>query len=191
MSIQEGTVTLTGNLGADPVSFGRDPNNQGCSFNVGVSPSYFDQSSHSWKSRDTVWVKVRAFRTLATNALQSLRKGDAVIVSGALRVDKWTKDGVDRMAPVVEANIIGHDLNCGTAAFRRAKLGQFNTSGAGQELSQSVGNAQDSMPQGEQESGVSSADMLSDEAIGNDPFTCNSERADAAETAKTANEPEF
>ena len=150
MANQQGTVTLTGNLGADPVSFGRDPNAQGCSFRVGVSPGYFDQSSHSWRSRDTVWVKVRAFRTLATNALQSLHKGDAVIVTGALRMDKWTKDGVDRTAPVVEASVIGHDLNCGTSEFRRARSGQPNTANAQRESSQSANNTQDGTPQGNQ-----------------------------------------
>ncbi len=183
MPIQQGTVTLTGNLGTDPVSFGRDPNNQGCSFRVGVSPSYFDQSSHSWRSRETVWVKVRAFRTLATNALQSLHKGDAVIVTGALRMDKWTKDGVDRMAPVVEANVIGHDLNCGTSEFRRARLGQSNTADAGRESSQSVDNMQDGTPQGYQESADSSADVPSNDGIGNDQFASETETAASAETA--------
>ena len=129
MAMQQGSVTLTGNLGADPVGFGRDPNNQGCSFRVGFSPGYFDQASGSWKNRETVWVKVRAFRALATNALQSLHKGDAVIVTGMLRMDKWTKDGIDRSAPVVEAQVIGHDLNCGISAFRRARSGQSTSAG--------------------------------------------------------------
>ena len=181
MANQQGTVTLTGNLGADPIRFGHDPNNQGCSFRVGVSPSYFDQSSRSWKSRETVWVKVRAFRTLATNALQSLRKGDAVIVTGALRMDKWTKDGVDRMAPVVEANVIGHDLNCGTSEFRRARLGQSNTADAGREPAQSANNTQDGTPQGQQESADSSADVPSNDGIGNDPFASEPENAEDAD----------
>lgn len=191
MPIQEGTVTLTGNLGADPVSFGRDPNNQGCSFSVGVSPSYFDQSSHSWKSRDTIWLKVRAFRTLATNALQSLHKGDAVMVTGALRMDKWTKDGVDRMTPVVEANAIGHDLNCGTSAFCRAKLRQPNTDDTRQESSQSAGDMQNGTTQDNQESADCLANMPSDDAAGSDPFTSASEGVDAAGIAESANEPVF
>ena len=185
MANQQGTVTLTGNLGADPVSFGRDPNNQGCSFRVGVSPSYFDQSSHSWRSRDTVWVKVRAFRMLATNVLQSLRKGDAVIVTGALRMDKWTKDGVDRTAPVVEASVIGHDLNCGTSEFHRARLGQSNTADAGREPAQSANNAQDGTQQGHQESADSPASVPSNNEVGNDPF------ASEPESAENADKPAF
>ena len=109
MAGQQGTITLTGNLGMDPVSFSRDPNNPACSFNVGVSSGYFDQSAQAWRSRETVWIKVRAYRTLATNVMQSLHKGDAVVVTGALRMDRWTKDGVNRTAIVMDASAVGHE----------------------------------------------------------------------------------
>lgn len=133
MAGQQGIVTLTGNLGMDPVSFSRDPNNPACSFNVGVSSGYFDQSSQSWRSRETVWIKIRAYRTLAANVMRSLHKGDAVVVTGALRMDRWTKDGVNRTAIVMDASAIGHDLNYGTSAFsrlNRAQGGNGGTNGA-------------------------------------------------------------
>ena len=133
MAGQQGTVTLTGNLGMDPVSFSRDPNNPACSFNVGVSSGYFDQSSQSWRSRETVWIKIRAYRTLAANVMRSLHKGDAVVVTGALRMDRWTKDGANRTAIVMDASAIGHDLNYGTSAFsrlNRAQGGNGGTNGA-------------------------------------------------------------
>ncbi|MBW3095176.1 single-stranded DNA-binding protein [Bifidobacterium sp. 64T4] len=134
MAGQQGTITLTGNLGMDPVSFSRDPNNPACSFNVGVSSGYFDQSSQSWRSRETVWIKVRAYRTLATNVMQSLHKGDAVVVTGALRMDRWTKDGVNRTAIVMDASAVGHDLNYGTSTFfrmNRAQQGDGDMGNAG------------------------------------------------------------
>ncbi|NMM95634.1 single-strand-binding family protein [Bifidobacterium sp. DSM 109960] len=129
MAGQQGTVTLTGNLGMDPVGFSRDPNNPACSFNVGVSSGYFDQSSQSWRSRETVWIKVRAYRALAANAMRSLHKGDAVVVTGALRMDRWTKDGVNRTAIVMDASAVGHDLNYGTSAFSRSNRGQGGNGG--------------------------------------------------------------
>ncbi|MEE3341748.1 MAG: single-stranded DNA-binding protein [Bifidobacterium merycicum] len=134
MAGQQGTITLTGNLGMDPVSFSRDPNNPACSFNVGVSSGYFDQSAQAWRSLETVWIKVRAYRTLATNVMQSLHKGDAVVVTGALRMDRWTKDGVNRTALVMDASAVGHDLNYGASTFfrmNRAQQGNGDTGNAG------------------------------------------------------------
>lgn len=131
MAGQQGTITLTGNLGMDPVSFSRDPNNPACSFNVGVSSGYFDQSAQSWRSRETVWIKVRAYRTLATNVMQSLHKGDAVVVTGALRMDRWTKDGVNRTAIVMDASAVGHDLNYGASTFFRMNRAQQGNGDAG------------------------------------------------------------
>ncbi|OZG68666.1 single-stranded DNA-binding protein [Bifidobacterium eulemuris] len=119
MAQRQGSITISGNLGADPVMFGKDPNQQACSFRVGFAPSYYSQSSGEWKNRDTTWVAVRAFRKLGLNAFQSLRKGNPVVVTGTLRTERWTKDGVDHITPVVEATNIGHDLNFGTTIFRR------------------------------------------------------------------------
>ena len=129
MAGQQGTVTLTGNLGMDPVSFSRDPNNPACSFNVGVSSGYFDQSSQSWRSRETVWIKIRAYRALAANVMRSLHKGDAVVVTGALRMDRWTKDGASRTAIVMDASSVGHDLNYGTSVFSRTNRSQNGNGG--------------------------------------------------------------
>lgn len=119
MAMQQMTVTLTGNLGADPTPFGRDPNRPAASMRVGSTPRYLDARDNTWKDRATSWVNVRAYRALANNALASLRKGDAVIVVGTLRCETWEKDGVQRVNPVVEATAIGHDLNSGESTFKR------------------------------------------------------------------------
>ena len=119
MAQQQGIVTINGNLGADPVMYGNDPNQRACSFRVGVTPGYFDQSTQSWKNRETMWIAVRAFRKLGMNVYQSLHKGNPVIVTGTLRTERWVKDGVDRITPVIEATAVGHDLNQGTTIFRR------------------------------------------------------------------------
>lgn len=135
MAQNQGSITVSGNLGADPVMFGKNPDQQACSFRVGFAPSYYSQSSGEWKTRDTTWVAVRAFRKLGLNAFQSLRKGNPVVVTGTLRTERWSKDGVDHITPVIEATNIGHDLNFGTTIFRRVvnPNGQGAQSGAPQE----------------------------------------------------------
>ncbi|MBW3080458.1 single-stranded DNA-binding protein [Bifidobacterium saguinibicoloris] len=129
MGIQQGLVTVTGNLGANPTSFSGKDGTPACSFRVGVTPRYYDSRSGQWRDRNTSWINVRAYRTLAMNIMGSLNKGDPVIVTGTLHSDRWQKDGVDREMPVIEANAVGHDLSQGVANFgrrRQPNMGQPN-----------------------------------------------------------------
>lgn len=122
MGIQQIQVTVTGNLGADPKSFGKSIDAPACSFRLGVTPRYFDSNSGQWRDRETTWVGVRAYRTLASNILGSLHKGDPVIVTGTLHSERWRKEGeqADRFTPVIDAVAVGHDLSQGVGRFRRA-----------------------------------------------------------------------
>ena len=69
---------------------------------------------------NTTWIDVTCFRSLATHAAASIRKGDPVIVVGRLRTSVWEKDGQTRERIGLEAETVGHDLTRGTAIFRRA-----------------------------------------------------------------------
>jgi single-strand DNA-binding protein len=62
---------------------------------------------------------VSCFRTLAQHVAQSVCKGDPVIVVGKLRTNVWEKDGQTHERLVLEADMIGHDLNRGTSTFQR------------------------------------------------------------------------
>jgi single-strand DNA-binding protein len=62
---------------------------------------------------------VACFRTLAQHVAQSVRKGDPVVVVGKLRTNVWEKDGQAHERLVLEADMIGHDLNRGTSSFQR------------------------------------------------------------------------
>ena len=72
-----------------------------------------------WGDGNTTWIEVSCFRALAEHVASSIRKGDPVVVIGRLRTNAWEKDGQSHERLVLEAETIGHDLNRGTAAFRR------------------------------------------------------------------------
>jgi single-strand DNA-binding protein len=58
---------------------------------------------------------------LADNVRDSVRKGDAVLVHGRLRTDVWEReDGHTSVTHVVEATVIGHDMNRGTSTFTKS-----------------------------------------------------------------------
>ncbi|PLS28698.1 single-stranded DNA-binding protein, partial [Bifidobacterium parmae] len=124
MGIQQALVTVTGNLGADPVPFTTGAGVPACSFRLGVTPRFYDQNAGQWRDRGTSWVGVCAYRSLAKNILGSLSKGDPAIVSGTLRVERWQKDGADRSSPVIDASAVGPDLSQGIARISKLNRGQ-------------------------------------------------------------------
>ncbi len=119
---QLGTVTITGYAGGDPVEFGKSGGPAACSFRLGCTRGYYN-ADHVWQNLPTTWITVKTFRRLATNVCQSIRKGDAVIVTGHLATEEWTSQGEDRSRLVVEATSVGHDLNGGVTFLRRIQKG--------------------------------------------------------------------
>lgn len=49
-----------------------------------------NEHSGEWEDGDTLWLDVTAFKQLAENVVESLVKGDLVIVTGKLRTEEWT-----------------------------------------------------------------------------------------------------
>lgn len=125
---QQGIATISGFVGTDPQSFGKEGSVTGCSFRIACTPRYFNTVTNEWRDRSTTWITVKVFRALATNVLSSLHKGDPVVVSGALATEEWEKGGAKHSKIVMEASNVGHDLNFGTSVFQRDKR-NFGESG--------------------------------------------------------------
>lgn len=137
MAQQQSTVTISGYVGAEPVNFGRSENSPACSLRIASTQSYYRNDEQQWHERPTTWMTVKAYRTLASNVLKSVHKGDAIVVYGNLSTENWTKDGNDYNRVILEASAIGHDLNRGTTQFTKrnaetAKNGQTKDSNQSQ-----------------------------------------------------------
>ena len=74
----------------------------------------------TWQDGEPVFHNVSAFRALAENAANSLKKGDPVTVAGELEFRGYEKDGERREARRIVADTIGPDLRFGTAAYQRS-----------------------------------------------------------------------
>ena len=137
MAQQQSTVTISGYVGAEPVNFGRSENSPACSLRIASTQSYYRNDEQQWHELPTTWMTVKAYRTLASNVLKSVHKGDAIVVYGNLSTENWTKDGNDYNRVILEASAIGHDLNRGTTQFTKrnaetAKNGQTKDSNQSQ-----------------------------------------------------------
>ena len=84
-------VTLIGNLGQDPVFRTTPGGHEVAKLRMATNEIYVDAS----KLKQTLveWHDVECWGMLAKNAAEYLTKGRLVYVEGALRTDRWEKDG--------------------------------------------------------------------------------------------------
>lgn len=118
------TITVAGNLAADPERRTTAGGDAVVSFRVGSTQRRLDKDTGQWVDAYTNWFHVSAFRSLAENALLSLRKGDRVIVTGTLRLRTWENDSRSGVTADIDAAAIGPDLRWGTSVFTRRARGE-------------------------------------------------------------------
>lgn len=117
--MQESSITVVGNVVADPVLRRLDDGTEVASFRVASTPRVRDRESGRWADGPTSWWGVTCWRGLAGNVAASLRKGERVVVVGRPRTRQWEKDGRSGTSVDVTADVVGHDLAWGTTAFSR------------------------------------------------------------------------
>lgn len=173
--VQQGLITINGYVGSDPVNFGKDAS--ACSFRIGCTRRYFDNTAKEWKDRPTIWITVKAFRALARNVTASVHKGDPIIVSGTLANEQWERDGETHSRTVIEAASIGHDLGLGVSQFTRHKPGFAPGAPAQQQQAAPNASEQTAMPQ------TASAEKSHHSDLPRDPYAevQGSEMADSGE----------
>jgi len=112
-------ITVQGFVGAMP-GLKKAGDTEVATFRLGSTPRYLNRRTNEWVDAPTQWYTVRAWRGLARNVAESLRKGDGVTVVGRLNVTTWTaQDGSERTTLEIEATSVGHDLRHGTTRLAR------------------------------------------------------------------------
>ncbi|MBW3087988.1 single-stranded DNA-binding protein [Bifidobacterium sp. 82T24] len=126
---QQSQIVITGNVGREPTRLGAQGSTPMCTFRLASTRSFWNRRTRQWQESPTTWITVKAFRSLALNVMQSVKKGDAVIVVGDLVTETWERDGAQRSAIAIEAAYIGHDLNRGASMFVRKQYGGGGSGG--------------------------------------------------------------
>jgi len=95
-------VTLVGRIGQGP-----EPIGSGIRVRLATNDRTINESTGQWEDKDTSWWTVKAWKTLAENSKNILRKGQEVIVVGNMREENWTdKDGNKRVSYEIIADSI-------------------------------------------------------------------------------------
>jgi single-strand DNA-binding protein len=113
----DSTITLSGNLAADPELRFTNSGAAVVKFRIGVSRRY--QKNGEWVSK-TSWWNIEAWNQLAENIAASFSKGMRVIVVGEVDADEYTTEtGEKRTSTYVRATSAGADLRWATSTVER------------------------------------------------------------------------
>ncbi|MGR3938439.1 single-stranded DNA-binding protein [Streptomyces sp. BRA346] len=107
----ETTVTVTGNLVADPEIRFTDAGTAVARFRVASTPRVYDRSAGRWTDGEPLFLTCTVWRGVAEHVCESLVRGMRVIVQGRLRQRTYTDtQGVRRTVFDLDADDVGLSL---------------------------------------------------------------------------------
>ncbi len=119
MSRNELSITVNGNLTADPDLRFTPSGTAVATFTVAFTPRRFDRESGQWIDGETTFMPVTCFRELAEHVAETLTKGARVVVTGQLVTERWEKEGQQRSTVKVMADDVAASLLYATATIQR------------------------------------------------------------------------
>ena len=132
------TITVVGNLTADPELRFTPAGAAVANFTVASTPRMFDRQTNEWKDGEALFLRCSIWREAAENVAESLTRGARVIVQGRLKQRSFeTREGEKRTVVEVEVDEIGPSLRYATAKVNKASRsggggGGFGGGGGGQ-----------------------------------------------------------
>ena len=115
------TITVVGNLTADPELRFTPSGAAVANFTVASTPRIFDRQSSEWKDGEALFLRCSIWREAAENVAESLTRGSRVIVTGRLKQRSFeTREGEKRTVFEGEVDEIGPSLRYATAKVNKA-----------------------------------------------------------------------
>ena len=126
------TITVVGNLTADPELRFTPSGAAVANFTVASTPRIYDRQSGEWKDGEALFLRCNIWREAAENVAESLTRGARVIVTGRLKQRSFeTREGEKRTVVEVEVDEIGPSLRYATAKVNKAGRGGGGGGGFG------------------------------------------------------------
>ena len=120
----ETTITLVGNLTADPELRFTPSGAAVANFTVASTPRTFDRQTNEWRDGDAMFLNCAVWRQAAENVAESLQKGMRVIVQGRHKSRSYeTREGERRTVFEIDVDEIGPALKYATAKVSRNASG--------------------------------------------------------------------
>lgn len=107
----ETTITVVGNLTADPELRWTQSGAAVADFTVASTPRTYDRNAGEWRDGDTLFMRCSVWRETAENVAESLRKGMRVILQGRLTQRSYdTQQGERRTVVELQVDEVGLSL---------------------------------------------------------------------------------
>jgi single-strand DNA-binding protein len=120
----ETTITIVGNLTADPELRFTPSGAAVANFTVASTPRAFDRQSNEWKDGETLFMRCSVWREAAENVAESLTRGTRVVVTGRLKSRSYeTKEGEKRTVVEMDVDEVGPSLRYASAKVTKAQRG--------------------------------------------------------------------
>jgi single-strand DNA-binding protein len=118
------TITVVGNLTADP-ELRFTPNGHAvASFTIASTPRTFDRNTNEWKDGDALFLRCSIWRQAAENVSESLQRGMRVVAQGRLKQRSFeTREGEKRTVMELDVDEVGPSLKFATATVKRGERG--------------------------------------------------------------------
>lgn len=117
----ETTITVVGNLTADPELRYTQNGLPVANFTIASTPRTFDRQANEWKDGDSLFLRASVWREFAEHVAGSLQKGSRVVATGRLKQRSYQdREGNNRSSIELEVDEIGPSLRYATAQVTRA-----------------------------------------------------------------------
>ena len=128
------SITIIGNLTGDPELKFLSSGHAVANFTIASTPRSFDRQANEWKDGETLFMNGTAWRQLAENVAESLRRGDRVIATGFIKQRSYeTQQGEKRTIVEMDVQEIGPALSRGTARLQKVDRQQGGQQQQGQQ----------------------------------------------------------
>ena len=123
-------ITIVGNITRDPELRYTPSGQANVRLGVAVNRKWQDRNSGEWQEQ-TSFFDVIAWRELAENVNESLKKGARVIVTGRLEQRTWEQEGNKRSVVEIIADEIAPSLRWATAKVEKTERRGGDQGGGG------------------------------------------------------------
>ena len=125
MAAGDTTITVVGNLTADPELRFTPSGAAVANFTVASTPRIYDRQSGEWKDGEALFLRCNIWREAAENVAESLTRGSRVIVTGRLKQRSFeTREGEKRTVVELDVDEVGPSLRYASAKVNRTQRGQ-------------------------------------------------------------------
>ena len=120
----ETTITVIGNLTADPELRFTTAGAAVANFTIASTARYFDREANQWRDGQALFLRCSVWRDAAENVTETLKRGARVIAQGRMKQRNYeTREGEKRTVIELEVDEIGASLRFATAQITRPNRG--------------------------------------------------------------------